>query len=163
MPIVQKYHSLFRCWTADVICRFSDHFCCVESRKMWKNKCQINMSTLFGVTCPSDSGSCMMISCHKQGKVLICMQKTTSFAKSNQRNLIFSTKDTLESGHFMSVINILMQLRKVCNHPNLFEPRPIVSPFYSEQIVYHAPSLATKAMERDPFKASYFSVILVLG
>ena len=121
------------------------------------------MSTLFGVTCPSDSGSCMMISCHKQGKVLICMQKTTSFAKSNQRNLIFSTKDTLESGHFMSVINILMQLRKVCNHPNLFEPRPIVSPFYSEQIVYHAPSLATKAMERDPFKASYFSVILVLG
>lgn len=23
-----------------------------------------------------------------------------------------------------------MQLRKVCNHPNLFEPRPITSPFH---------------------------------
>lgn len=27
-------------------------------------------------------------------------------------------------------MNILMQLRKVCNHPNLFEPRLITSPFH---------------------------------
>ncbi|BHF71983.1 protein antigen binding [Sparganum proliferum] len=40
-----------------------------------------------------------------------------------------STRDTLASGQFLSVMNILMQLRKVCNHPNLFEPRPIISPF----------------------------------
>ncbi|KAL5108649.1 Helicase domino [Taenia crassiceps] len=40
-----------------------------------------------------------------------------------------TTKDTLASGQFLSVMNILMQLRKVCNHPNLFEPRPITSPF----------------------------------
>ena len=39
------------------------------------------------------------------------------------------TKETLESGNLLSVINVLMQLRKVCNHPNLFEPRPTVSPF----------------------------------
>jgi len=62
------------------------------------------------------------------------------------------TRETLTSGHFMSVINILMQLRKVCNHPNLFDPRPIVSPFKMEGIVYQTASLATKVLEHDPFK-----------
>jgi SNF2 family DNA or RNA helicase len=39
------------------------------------------------------------------------------------------TRETLDSGNLLSVINVLMQLRKVCNHPNLFEPRPTISPF----------------------------------
>lgn len=39
------------------------------------------------------------------------------------------TKETLASGNFLSIINCLMQLRKVCNHPDLFEVRPILSPF----------------------------------
>ncbi|KAK4052146.1 swr1 complex component [Microbotryomycetes sp. JL201] len=39
------------------------------------------------------------------------------------------TRETLASGHFMSIINCLMQLRKVCNHPDLFEVRPIVTSF----------------------------------
>ena len=51
-----------------------------------------------------------------------------------------TTKDTLASGHFMSVINVLMQLRKVCNHPDMFEPRPIVTPFYSEPLSISMPS-----------------------
>ncbi len=34
----------------------------------------------------------------------------------------------------MSVINVLMQLRKVCNHPNLFEARPTLSPFVCEPV-----------------------------
>ena len=38
------------------------------------------------------------------------------------------TKETLNSENLLSVINILMQLRKCCNHPNLFEPRPTLSP-----------------------------------
>ncbi|SCU98496.1 LAFA_0G18294g1_1 [Lachancea sp. 'fantastica'] len=37
------------------------------------------------------------------------------------------TKETLASGNFMSIINCLMQLRKVCNHPDLFEVRPILT------------------------------------
>ena len=45
------------------------------------------------------------------------------------------TKETLESGNLLSVINVLMQLRKVCNHPNLFEPRPTVSPFIQGNVV----------------------------
>ena len=39
------------------------------------------------------------------------------------------TRETLASGNFMSIINCLMQLRKVCNHPDLFETRPIVTSF----------------------------------
>ncbi|CCE62864.1 hypothetical protein TPHA_0D02260 [Tetrapisispora phaffii CBS 4417] len=39
------------------------------------------------------------------------------------------TKATLASGNFMSIVNCLMQLRKVCNHPDLFEVRPIMSSF----------------------------------
>lgn len=40
-----------------------------------------------------------------------------------------ATRETLGSGHFLSIINCLMQLRKVCNHPDLFEVRPIVTSF----------------------------------
>ncbi|GAA5906550.1 hypothetical protein JCM8208_000477 [Rhodotorula glutinis] len=39
------------------------------------------------------------------------------------------TRETLASGHFLSIINCLMQLRKVCNHPDLFETRPVVTSF----------------------------------
>ena len=39
------------------------------------------------------------------------------------------TKDTLASGNYLSIINCLMQLRKVCNHPDLFETRQIVTSF----------------------------------
>ncbi|PGH16933.1 hypothetical protein AJ80_05001 [Polytolypa hystricis UAMH7299] len=39
------------------------------------------------------------------------------------------TKETLASGNYLSIINCLMQLRKVCNHPDLFETRPIMTSF----------------------------------
>ena len=39
------------------------------------------------------------------------------------------TRDALQSGVYQKIANVLMQLRKVCNHPNLFEVRPIVTSF----------------------------------
>ncbi|KAI9817252.1 MAG: swr1 complex component [Pycnora praestabilis] len=39
------------------------------------------------------------------------------------------TRETLTSGNYLSIINCLMQLRKVCNHPDLFETRQIVTSF----------------------------------
>ncbi|KAK7036501.1 swr1 complex component [Paramarasmius palmivorus] len=39
------------------------------------------------------------------------------------------TQDALQSGIYQKIANILMQLRKVCNHPDLFEVRPIVTSF----------------------------------
>ncbi|OWF46679.1 helicase domino-like isoform X2 [Mizuhopecten yessoensis] len=62
------------------------------------------------------------------------------------------TKETLASGHFMSVINILMQLRKVCNHPSLFDERPIVSPFQTGGITFNTSSSVLAMLEYDPFK-----------
>ena len=34
----------------------------------------------------------------------------------------------------MGMMNVLMQLRKVCNHPDLFEPRSVVTPFALNRI-----------------------------
>jgi len=62
------------------------------------------------------------------------------------------TKETLAGGQFMSVINVLMQLRKVCNHPNLFEPRPTVSPFVTAPLVLRIPSIVHEVLERHPFE-----------
>nr|CAD7201269.1 unnamed protein product [Timema douglasi] len=62
------------------------------------------------------------------------------------------TKETLSSGNLLSVINVLMQLRKVCNHPNLFEVRPIISPFQMECITYHTASLVYSGLDYDPLK-----------
>uniref|UniRef100_A0AAQ5XDA2 Snf2-related CREBBP activator protein n=1 Tax=Amphiprion ocellaris TaxID=80972 RepID=A0AAQ5XDA2_AMPOC len=74
-----------------------------------------------------------------------------------------STRETLASGHFMSVINILMQLRKVCNHPNLFDPRPIQSPFITQPIVFHTASLVQDAMEVSPLKRCDLSMFDLIG
>ncbi|XP_060884903.1 helicase SRCAP isoform X2 [Labrus mixtus] len=74
-----------------------------------------------------------------------------------------STRETLASGHFMSVINILMQLRKVCNHPNLFDPRPIQSPFITKPIVFHTASLVQDALEVSPLKRCDLSMFDLVG
>jgi len=39
------------------------------------------------------------------------------------------TRESFTSGNYLSIINCLMQLRKVCNHPDLFETRQIVTSF----------------------------------
>ncbi|XP_030256972.1 helicase SRCAP isoform X4 [Sparus aurata] len=74
-----------------------------------------------------------------------------------------STRETLASGHFMSVINILMQLRKVCNHPNLFDPRPVHSPFITKPIVFHTASLVQDALEVSPLKRCDLSMFDLVG
>jgi helicase SWR1 len=43
------------------------------------------------------------------------------------------TRGTLASGNYLSIINCLMQLRKVCNHPDLFIDRPIMTSFPMEK------------------------------
>ncbi|XP_019852163.1 PREDICTED: helicase domino-like isoform X2 [Amphimedon queenslandica] len=62
------------------------------------------------------------------------------------------TKETLSAGSYLSVINVLMQLRKVCNHPDLFELRPVASPFCMAGIVYATASMVVSALSCDPFK-----------
>ncbi len=59
------------------------------------------------------------------------------------------TQETLKSGNFLGIINVLMQLRKVCNHPDLFEVRPIISPFDMEAIELYTSSTVCRALEED--------------
>ena len=51
------------------------------------------------------------------GNLLILLQPYFRFKSPI---LCFRTKETLESGHFLSVINILMQLRKVSHYYSFF-------------------------------------------
>ncbi len=61
-----------------------------------------------------------------------------------------STKATLASGSYLGMMNVLMQLRKTCNHPDLFQPRPIISPFDTVvPITFNVPSLATTAIRAE--------------
>nr|XP_031862415.1 uncharacterized protein CI109_001912 [Kwoniella shandongensis]KAA5529487.1 hypothetical protein CI109_001912 [Kwoniella shandongensis] len=46
-----------------------------------------------------------------------------------------STREALTSGGYLGVMNTLMQLRKVCNHPDLFEVRPVRTSFAMESVV----------------------------
>lgn len=62
---------------------------------------------------------------------------------------IFRTIENLKSGSVMSVLNIVMQLRKCCNHPNLFETRPVVSPFVINPLQISFPN-AIVEYERKP-------------
>ncbi|XP_029163376.1 helicase domino isoform X2 [Nylanderia fulva] len=72
------------------------------------------------------------------------------------------TKETLASGNLLSVINVLMQLRKVCNHPNLFEVRPTVSPFQMEALEFFTASLVWSVFDHDPFKHIQLSSLNLL-
>lgn len=47
----------------------------------------------------------------------------------------------------------------MCNHPDLFEPRPTVSPFYMEGIVFYTASLVLRAMDYDPLKQVSFGYL----
>ncbi|KAI8959608.1 SNF2 family N-terminal domain-containing protein [Daldinia sp. FL1419] len=67
------------------------------------------------------------------------------------------TREALSSGNYISVINCLMQLRKVCNHPDLFVERPIMTSFRQRKSVladYEANEslIRGKLLERNPMK-----------
>lgn len=72
------------------------------------------------------------------------------------------TIDSLRAGNIMSVLNIVMQLRKCCNHPNLFEPRPVVSPCVSSGVSLLQPRTAELAQELDP-KSAVMSLMSLIG
>lgn len=52
-----------------------------------------------------------------------------------------STKESMSSGSFIAIMNVLMQLRKVCNHPDLFEGRAIISAFDCDPLEIALPKL----------------------
>lgn len=74
------------------------------------------------------------------------------------------TRETLASGNFLSIINCLMQLRKVCNHPDLFEVRPVTTSFAITKSVpgeFNLTSQIIKKLvdQKDIFKNVSFDVL----
>ena len=63
-------------------------------------------------------------------------------------------KVAMQGGSFIGVLNVLMQLRKVCNHPDLFEGRAIISAFDMPALQLHLPSLVAEAASKSAALAS---------
>ncbi|XP_030525754.1 protein PHOTOPERIOD-INDEPENDENT EARLY FLOWERING 1 isoform X2 [Rhodamnia argentea] len=61
------------------------------------------------------------------------------------------TQATLASANFFGMISVIMQLRKVCNHPDLFEGRPIISSFDMSGIVTQLSSSVCSILSTGPF------------
>jgi len=87
------------------------------------------------------------------------IEHITSCPLSRRQRLLYEdfmargdTQETLNAGNFMGVMNVLMQLRKVCNHPDLFEGRPIISPFHLDRLSIRVPKLLVKTLEQSPFE-----------
>jgi E1A-binding protein p400 len=60
-----------------------------------------------------------------------------------------NVQSTLKGGNYLGVANVLMQLRKVCNHPDLFEGRPIVSPFDQVGLSFSVPAPIVHMVSSD--------------
>ena len=65
-----------------------------------------------------------------------------------------STRMALQKGsNYMGMMNVLMQLRKVCNHPDLFEPRSIITPLYTDSLsLVTAGCIVSVTERRNPFE-----------
>ncbi|KAK7933890.1 hypothetical protein WMY93_004786 [Mugilogobius chulae] len=59
------------------------------------------------------------------------------------------TQEALKTGHFVSVLQVLMQLQRVCNHPELVSPRDVQSSFYFSNLQFNVPSLVLGAIQKD--------------
>ena len=61
----------------------------------------------------------------------------------------------LKTGHFVSVLQVLVQLQRVCNHPDLVTSRETSSSYVCSALQYHTPSLVLGALQDDPWKVGH--------
>ncbi|XP_078524091.1 E1A-binding protein p400 isoform X5 [Lissotriton helveticus] len=73
------------------------------------------------------------------------------------------TQDAVKGGHFVSVLRVLMELQKICNHPDLVDPRESSSSYVSQALGYHTASLALNALEQDLWKRVDLSLFDLIG
>ena len=74
------------------------------------------------------------------------------------------TQDTLKRNDYFSIMNVLMQLRKVCNHPDLFDSRDYNTSMKScFDIVFVFPSLCCNVFEYNPLRSiNYKNLHLII-
>ncbi|XP_008274948.1 E1A-binding protein p400 isoform X3 [Stegastes partitus] len=67
-------------------------------------------------------------------------------------------QEALKTGHFVSVLQVLMQLQRVCNHPELVAPRETSSSYFCSSLQYNVPSLVLGALQNDSSKIANLSI-----
>ncbi|XP_040010852.1 E1A-binding protein p400 isoform X2 [Xiphias gladius] len=67
-------------------------------------------------------------------------------------------QEALKTGHFVSVLQVLMQLQRVCNHPELVAPRETSSSYVCSSLQYNVPSLVLGALQNDSTKIANISI-----
>ncbi|XP_019342194.2 E1A-binding protein p400 isoform X3 [Alligator mississippiensis] len=85
--------------------------------------------------------------------------------KAMYKDVLFQprTQEALRSGHFVSVLHVLMQLQKICNHPDLINPRLSSSSYVLESLEYTIASLVLNALEWDLWKHADMSHFDLIG
>ncbi|XP_059378485.1 E1A-binding protein p400-like isoform X2 [Carassius carassius] len=63
-----------------------------------------------------------------------------------------SAQEALKTGHFVRVLEVLMQLQKICNHPDLIQPRDTHNSYICQPLQYNTPSLLLTALQLDQWK-----------
>ncbi|XP_060787242.1 E1A-binding protein p400 isoform X3 [Neoarius graeffei] len=63
-----------------------------------------------------------------------------------------SAQEALKTGHFVSVLQVLMQLQRICNHPDLIQIRETASSYTCQSLQYNTPSLLLTALQKDRWK-----------
>uniref|UniRef100_A0A7N8XZZ7 E1A binding protein p400 n=1 Tax=Mastacembelus armatus TaxID=205130 RepID=A0A7N8XZZ7_9TELE len=68
------------------------------------------------------------------------------------------SQEALKTGHFVSVLQVLMQLQRVCNHPELVAPREMSSSYFCSSLQYNVPSLVLGAIQKDTSRIVNISI-----
>ncbi|XP_028680462.2 E1A-binding protein p400 isoform X4 [Erpetoichthys calabaricus] len=74
-----------------------------------------------------------------------------------------AAQEALKTGHFVSVLHVLMQLQRICNHPDLIHPRTTQSTYIFDALQYIVPSLILGALEYNRWKTVDMSIFDLIG
>uniref|UniRef100_A0A672UWT6 E1A binding protein p400 n=1 Tax=Strigops habroptila TaxID=2489341 RepID=A0A672UWT6_STRHB len=99
----------------------------------------------------------------KYEHVLKCRLSSRQKAMYEDVILQPGTQEALKSGHFISVLHVLMRLQRICNHPDLINPRLSSTSYVSETLEYRTASLVLSALEKDIWKESDLSLFDLIG
>uniref|UniRef100_A0A8C7HKV1 E1A binding protein p400 n=1 Tax=Oncorhynchus kisutch TaxID=8019 RepID=A0A8C7HKV1_ONCKI len=83
----------------------------------------------------------------KYEHILKC--RLSSRQRSMYEDILTQAQEALKPGHFVSVLQVLLQLQRICNHPDLVNIRETSSSYVCLSLQYNTPSLVLGALQED--------------
>ena len=113
---------------SSVNCTSSYDLSCFEDSKLkWKHLSRRSQKRFFSPACPLCRRTSTSITWYILSILVMPMSKCVAFFQSNCRQVLLRDIDTINGagtsnnqGNRTAILNIVMQLRKCCNHPYLF-------------------------------------------